>query len=170
MKLLSISCAVLVISSVCQVASAQNNQSGTSANRVVNYGSNSSTKSSSTSLPTMSTSEASAIVASQRKNAGDARILKSLTTFMVAANKAVRLEQLYPYAGAATVKWWQEMKPQEKRDYLIELKKWTSCSRVSFEDHQPLAATVRIKGPSKVDGASLFLEGGYWKFNNIIMK
>lgn len=87
-----------------------------------------------------------------------------------AANRAVRLDQLYPYAGKATAKWWQEMKQLEKREYLIGLKKWTSCSRVTYEDHQPLAVTVRASGSSTVAGASLFLEDGYWKFNNIIMK
>lgn len=90
---------------------------------------------------------------------------RSLQTFMIAANRSTRLEQLYPYALKKKREYWQRLSPKAKQKELLRLKKWTYGAQIVSEEAKPMVATVKIRGTAK--GVHLWNENGVWKFSDV---
>ncbi len=90
---------------------------------------------------------------------------RSLTSFISVANRATRLEHLYPYALSKTVEYWKRLSPQNKQKELLRIKKWTYSARIVGGESKPMVSTLKISGTKK--GVHLWKEGGAWKYSDV---
>lgn len=121
---------------------------------------------SSHSRSSSSTSSRSRSRSSSANSAADlAGAKSSLTSFISVANRATRLEHLYPYAMKKKVEYWKRLSAKDKQKELLRIKKWTYHARITGAESQPYVSTVKISGTKK--GVHLWKENGAWKYSDV---
>lgn len=121
-----------------------------SAAAVSSYSSNSS-----------SSSRSTAASAAGRPSTGPSQALQS---FISMANRANRIEYLYPYALKGKTEYWQRLSTDNKMKELRRIKNWTGSARMLSVDNKGALATIKLQG--RIRGVNMWVENGQWKYSD----
>ena len=121
------------------------------------YGGSSSSSSSSYAHNSRSTSKSAA----GRPSTGPSQALQS---FISIANRANRIEYLYPYALKGKTEYWQRLSTDNKMKELRRIKNWTGSARMLSVDNKGSLATIKMQGRAR--GVNMWVENGQWKYSD----
>ncbi|HMO20151.1 MAG TPA: hypothetical protein PKC98_04190 [Candidatus Melainabacteria bacterium] len=80
------------------------------------------------------------------------------------ANRANRIEYLYPYALKGKTEYWQRLSTDNKMKELRRIKNWTGSARMLSVDNKGALATIKLQG--RIRGVNMWVENGQWKYSD----